>query len=93
MKDIQRIWESYLNKEDQGLPAGRVGHIHTDQPAGKAGNPWGDETRILEGVNCECKSCTHWVVGDKCKAESISIMKTENGQPVCATYSESNTSI
>ena len=75
--DMQHIWENYLNKEDRSLAAGR------------AGKPWGDATSILEGVNCDCQTCVYWVVGDKCKAESISIMKSPvNGLPVCATYSE-----
>jgi len=77
--DMQHIWENYLNREDKSLAAGI------------AGKPWGDETPILEGVNCDCQTCAYWVVGDKCKAESISIMKNpENGLPACATYETSN---
>lgn len=77
---MQHIWENYLNREDKSLAAGI------------AGKPWGDETPILEGVNCDCQTCAYWVVGDKCKAESISIMKNpENGLPACATYETSNT--
>lgn len=99
----QQIWESYLNNEQKGMSAGRIGHLHGDRPekgdrekyifpsTGEAGKPWGDETKVLEGVECDCETCDYWVVGDLCKAESISIMKGPDGQgPVCATYTQSD---
>jgi hypothetical protein len=72
------IWESYILNEDREEGSMNV-------PAGTAGKPWGDETPVLEGVNCDCQSCAHWVVGDLCKAESISILKRD-GVPACGTY-------
>ncbi|MDC3298544.1 DUF1540 domain-containing protein [bacterium] len=87
--DQDKIWESYIVNEDIGdnmrASAGRIGKLHTDQPAGEAGKPWGDETPVLEGVNCDCQSCAHWIVGDLCKAESINIVKRD-GVPACGTY-------
>lgn len=86
----QQIWESYLNNEQDGMEAGRIGHLHTDKSAGEAGKPWGDETSVLEGVNCSCKSCIHWVVGDLCGAEEISLSKIPNDDygavVVCETF-------
>ena len=87
-KQQQQIWESYVNNENardekMRLPAGKIGQLHRkEMSAGKAGKPWGDETPVLEGVRCECKDCVHWIVGDRCKAESISITRSKE----CATY-------
>lgn len=79
------IWESMR------LPAGKVGQLHRkEMPAGKAGKPWGDETPVLEGVNCSCKDCVHWVEGDLCGAQEISLSKVPNDDygavVICETF-------
>lgn len=77
------IWESYILNEDRDQ--GRM-----NVPAGTSGKPWGDETPVLEGVNCSCKSCVHWVVGDLCSAQAISLSKMPHDDygavVVCETY-------
>lgn len=79
------IWESMR------LPAGKVGQLHRkEMSAGEAGKPHGDETPVLEGVNCSCKNCVHWVVGDLCGAEEISLSKIPNDDygavVICETF-------
>ena len=88
-----KIWESYIHNEDtpRGMPAGNIkaDRLHTDKKAGKIGQLHEPETKVLEGVRCDCKDCIHWVVGDLCKAESISISKgwkLPGETPECVTY-------
>ena len=89
-QDLQLIWETYANENQEPLPAGRVGHLHTDQPGGEIGNMHGQETPVLEGVNCSCSDCIHWVVGDLCGAKVISLSKIPNDDygavVVCETF-------
>jgi len=75
-KDEQKIWRAL--EESRGQPAGEIGNIH------------GSETPVLEGVNCSCKDCEHYVIGDLCGASSIELNKIDTPDHkqvvVCGTY-------
>lgn len=48
------------------------------------------KARVLEGVNCSCKDCVHWVEGDLCGAQEISLSKVPNDDygavVICETF-------
>ena len=72
-KDMQQIWENYLEEEPRHWST-RMDQIKQSQKDAE-----------IDRVTCHCNLCEHWSAGNKCVASEIELVLHE-GKCVCKTY-------